>query len=158
MSFLIPVVVCDFPMSLLALTARLVAIIIRSHSAGKMRLIPNNTIIAPETNDQTDDGTPNRSVVDLRSRVKIMTDRTRLRVMMSGCFNETLALLLSKSDPPPTTTGNSGRMHGASMVRIPATNEKIVRSIKAAAPSGRYGTRVRRRRHNWQLCCHPRQL
>ena len=59
-----------------------------------------------------------------RRSVKRMTEAPRDIVMMSTLL---LLTVVSESDLP-TITGKSGKMHGARIVRTPATNE-IMRSV-----------------------------
>jgi len=55
----------------------------------------------------------------LSNSVKITTETARDPLMMSGLY-----LLLPSTDLP-STIGSTGRIHGASIVRIPAINETI---------------------------------
>jgi hypothetical protein len=76
----------------------------------------------PEIHFHTYSGISIKRVLALRRSVKTITDIPRERMIVKAFFLLNLVVPPSES-VPPTITGKSGRMQGASTVRTPAINE-----------------------------------
>ena len=79
---------------------------------------PKKIRMVPEKYCQNDCGISIKYVEAFRRSVKTTTDTARDAVMTYGFHLER-----ASAREPPTITGKSGSTHGASTVRIPATNE-----------------------------------
>lgn len=132
-SFFMPFSCCELPMSRVARRPSLVLSMVVSQNTGSSIWMPNNKIIPPDTTAQTEAGTPRSAVVDFSKSVKTKIDSTRLVIIVRGCRSVIGPRLFPWSDPPPITTGRSGRVHGASTVKIPATNDNKYTSITEEA-------------------------
>ena len=85
-------------------------------------------IMKPEIMDQVSAGILMKTLLTLRSRVKIIMDAPNEAVMIIAFFR-----LGMPETELPTITGNKVSVHGASTVRIPAMNESNNSSINQYA-------------------------
>ena len=87
------------------------------HKLGKTKTNPNKIKIPPERYVHTAGGIMISAVEALRRNVKTIIESPSEATTMYG-----VARLRPEADEP-TTTGSSGKMHGARTVSIPARNE-----------------------------------
>ena len=118
--FLNPSVSMTFDLRLMALVKESF-----SHNFGKRETKPKINMIPPESHFQKSCGTSINNVLAFNKRVKRMIDRQRDTTTIKSL----LLLNVESERDLPTMTGKSGSMHGASTVKIPATNEIISRVI-----------------------------
>ena len=93
---------------------------------GKMEINPKKIIITPEISDQTDCGISIKIVLAFKSRVKSTMEIPKADVIIIG--------LRLRSPPmdPPTIIGRTGKIQGASTVRMPERNTTSKRNIMLA--------------------------
>lgn len=88
----------------------------RAQSDGKTINSPTSTMTVPEKILQNIDGISIRSVEAFKSKVNMMTENESEPITTSA----RLDIRFPSVSEDPTTTGNKGRIHGASTVSIPA--------------------------------------
>jgi hypothetical protein len=99
-----------------------------SQSEGKRKIRPRNITIPPETHFHIDSGILIKRVLTFKSKVKIITDTPRDKMIVKAFFLFNVPIPPFESEPP-IITGRSGKIHGASTVRTPAINEMKSKSI-----------------------------
>jgi len=94
-----------------------------SQSCGKVRISPKPVRIAPEIYAQNEGGIVINAVDTLSRKVKTKIETAKEPMTIKGVS------LLRAPALVPSTTGKSGKMHGAKTVKAPATKDSVRKVI-----------------------------